>query len=145
MNIEDIENQWEKDCKIDPLNIEQSSVDSYELHKKYMKFFNQACRLLARAEIDRSKLMKLRTDYWLRTIDHETLKARNWKPNPLMVVKTDLPGVLAADDELVEINLRVADLNQIVKYCDSIIRVVNNRGFAIRNIIENRKFENGSN
>lgn len=141
--IDNIESEWAVDSKIDPLDLERSSIAKYELHSKYSKYHNGAKRRLVQLQNEKSKLLMHKNDYFMGNIDHATLKEFGWKPNARVYLKTDLPMFIAADDDIIAINLKIAEVDQIVSFLDSIIRMINNRDFTIKNIIENRKFLSG--
>lgn len=143
MTLEDIENMWAQDCKINLLNLEQSSADTYELHSKYSKIWNAAKLHLSKLENEKNRLTLIKNDYYTGNLDHQTMKENKWKPYARTVLKAELPTYVAADNDIIELNLRIATFNQIVSFVESILRTVQNRQFHIKNIIDNRKFVNG--
>lgn len=143
--IEEIEQMWSVDCVINNVDLEQASMDTYTLHSKYYKYYNAACKHLAKLEIERSKITLLRTDYFLGVLDQLTLKNNGWKANPRTILKADIPNHLSADSMMIEINLKIADIKIVINFLESIIKIISNRGFHVKNILENRRFLNGGN
>jgi hypothetical protein len=142
--LDRIESAWAKDSILDLSDIETAQKDSLELHHKYHKIFNTVKMKLKRLESEYAKLSFLRTEYYLGNLDRDTLKAYDWKPNQRIVIKTDMAQRLAADDILIDKGLEVAEMAQAANFLDNIIRHINNRGFAIKNVVESRKFNNGN-
>lgn len=141
--LERIESQWAKDSIIDLTDLEAAQKHSLEIHHKYHKMLNAVKMKLKRLEGDLAKLTFLRSEYYLGNLDRDTLKEYDWKPNQRIVLKTDMAARLSSDPILIEKGLEVAEMSQAADYLDSIIRHINNRGFAIKNIIETRKYNNG--
>lgn len=144
MLIDELEKYWAIDGKIDP-TLEIASVDGFELHHKYSKFLNAAKIMLAQLNAKRDKLILLKTDYFLGQLSQQELKDNQWKPNPRTILKADLPMHLAADDQVIKANLDLAEIQQCISFLESIMRMIHNRNFYIKNAIEVRKFNNGVN
>lgn len=143
--IEQIEEMWSKDCLIDPLNLQQSSIDTYRLHSKYFKMLNTLKSKLFSLDSEKNKLISIKTDYYLGNLDIETIRVKNWKPFKRVILKADLQQHISADDEVISLNLKLNDVKIAIEFTDSIIRTINNRGFHIKNILEDRRFINGGN
>lgn len=143
MTIEEIESSWGKDCNIDLTSLQTSSADSAKLHHKYSVMHNRAKASLATLENKKSVLLMHKRDYYMGEISQETLKQFGWKPNARMIIRTDIPTFIQGDTEIIKLNLEIANTTQIVSFLESIIRMINNRQFQIKNIIEAKKFENG--
>lgn len=145
MSIEIIENMWSEDCVIDKTDLSQATRHSVEIHAKYLKYYNAANRRLRELEAEKARLTLLKNDYYLGNLDAQTLKENNWSPQKRLILKSDLEMYLNADREIINLNLKIGEMQQTVKFLDSIIRAINNRAFHIKNIIEYEKFINGSN
>ena len=141
--LELIEKEWGEDSQIEEIDLSAETRKTAKLHNKYHKYYNGACRRLKELESERARLTFLKTDYYLGNLDKDTLQEKGWKPFKRVVIKTDLPLFLAADEEMIALNLKISDQDQVVKFLESIIRSINNRGYHIRNIIDYEKFING--
>ena len=143
MDIEEIEALWSVDSKIDMLDIATDSSQTYELHSKYYKILNRAKYTIAKLNGERSKLSLVLADHYLGNLDKDTMKQYGLQPFGRTVLKSDVPNWVASNNLMVEINLSIAQTQAIIDFLDSIIRAIHNKGFVVRNIIEQRKFENG--
>ena len=143
MLFEKIESLWAEDSKIDMTDLSNTSIKTYELHAKYFKYLNEVRKQLARLDGRKARILLLKTEHLLGNLDQETMKEMGWKPNPKIIMKTDLSAYINGDQEIIDINVKIADLRQLAEFLDSIIRAVHNRSFVITNIIEDRKFING--
>ena len=65
------------------------------------------------------------------------------KPFDLKVLKSDLSVYIESDEDIIQIEHKVAYLETVVKYIDGVLRSINSRGWDIKNAIDWKKFEAG--
>lgn len=145
ITIEQIEKAWAIDSKIDKTDLNSDSAGQLELHNKYHKLLNYVRKHLRLAQAERQRLIHLKTDYYTNNLPPQQLKELGWSPNPRLVIKADLDRFLEADEDLINLNLKIGDLNDMVQFCESIIKGIYQKSFITRNIIENNKFISGIN
>lgn len=145
MTLEEIENAWEKDSKIDQTELTKESLSIAELHHKYYK-------MLVREKISERKqsaaykiLYRLKHEYYTGTLDQETLNVNGWEPWRLRVLKADLGVYFDSDKDLIGSLLTLTEHQQKCEFLESIIKNISNRGFQIKNAIDFLKFTNGLN
>ena len=78
------------------------------------------------------------------TLDEETLKERNWKPNPRNILKSDIPMHIDADSDIINLTLKIAYQKEKINLLESIIKSIMERGYIIKNVIDWQKFTNGA-
>jgi len=140
MNIDEIENLWEKDSKIDPDNLHEESIKIPSLHAKYFKIYNNII-LLKKMEENKLKIMKKeKWIYYSGKADPEV-----YKENPFdhKVLKQDMEKYLDADEELLKLISKIDYYNTILNYLDSILKTILNRTYQIKNSIEYMRFTAG--
>lgn len=143
MKLELIMNEWEADTKIDKTELGEASLRLPILHHKYYKMFIEESLLLKKLEGEFKILYRLKHEYYMGLLDRETLKEKGWDPNPLKILKSDLPVYLESDSDMQVIQARIDIQNQKVTFLESAIKTINNRGFLIKNAIDFLKFQNG--
>jgi len=143
MDIETIENMWSEDSVINELDLTESSKKAAMLHSKYFKIYNRASRVLRNLEAEKARLILIKNDYYQGNLDQTTMRENGWSPFKRTVLKADLPMWLNADRDLIEINQKIQEMQQVTTFLESIIRSINNRHYHIRNILEYEKFING--
>lgn len=141
--MEQIEALWAKDAKIDVTDLTQDSAAQLELHQKYHKILNYVKRELRKTQAERTRLIGLKHDYYTNTMAPQQIKDLGWEPNRKLHLKEDLKRVIEQDEDVIEINLRIGDINDMVEFLDSIIRAIYQKPFVTKNIIENQKFMQG--
>lgn len=143
MNFEELNKMWSEDCKIDETNLVRESSRTPELHSKYYNLFYKEALRVKKLKADLTELEKAKTEYYNGTMDELELKERGWRPNPLKILRQDIPKYIESDKEVIELSLRIAMHEENAKYIESIIRQINSRNFHIKNMIDMLKFQSG--
>ena len=143
MTLDEIQTIWEEDSDINRTELGEESLRIGRLHSKYFKFLSTERMKLRQMEQQCRHMYKLRFEYYMGTIDIETLKEYEWEPNPLKILKSDIPMHLEADKPLNDMQLRVDLQKEKVDLLESIIKHLPNRGFNIKSAIEWAKFQHG--
>lgn len=143
ITIEQIESNWARDCKIDPIDLTISSTRQYELHHKYHKVLNQLKREFRLVESAKKKLINLKTDYYEGNMPAIQLKELGWEPNKRRIFKQDLDRILEADQQVIDANIQLGEIKDMIEYLESILRMIQQKQFVIKNIIESKKFDQG--
>lgn len=143
MTLDEIFSLWEKDSVIDRTELTGASLDTPKLHHKYLRIHSKENLLLKKMEQDFNVLFKIKTEYYLGTLDFETIKEKGWEPNPLKILKAELPTYIKADTDIIKSNLTIAMQREKVSVLESIIKTITNRGFAIKSAIDYIKFQAG--
>lgn len=143
MTLDEIQTMWESDSEIDRTELGEASLRIGKLHSKYFKMFSTERLRLRQIEQQYRQLYKLRYDYFMGMLDADTLREHGWEPNPLKILKTDIPIHMEADKPLGEMHLKVDLQKEKVDLLESIIKHLPNRGFNIKSAIEWAKFQHG--
>jgi len=143
MKLDDILDSWSTDSNVDRTELAEESMKIPQLHSKYLKMFSNERIRLKQLDFQYKQLVKLKTEFYLGTIAEEDLKEYNWEPNPLRILKADIPMYIDADPDIIELLQKKALQQEKVDTLDSIIRSINNRGFQIKNAIDWIRFTNG--
>lgn len=144
MTFDDIYNEWQQDGEIDVANLAAESAKIPNLHNKYYRMYITEGLKLKKLRAEYKQLVKLKTDYYRGDLDAEELKQHGWPPQPLKIMRQDLPTYLDADSDIINKSLRIGLVEANVEYLESIVRQINNRGYQIKNIIDFERFRTGS-
>lgn len=143
MNLETIQEMWQKDSVIDPDNLHDESLKIPQLHSKYYTLYNTISLLRERARETYNKVRLERYNYYSGKAPAEVYVE---EPFPYKVRDKDaLQRHLDADKKLNEIDLKVRYYNVMLKFLEDIIKMISNRSFQIKNSIEFMKFTSGYN
>jgi hypothetical protein len=140
MNIDEIQELWEKDSKIDPDNLHEESLKIPSLHAKYFKIYNNIVIL---KKIEENKLKILKKDKWLYYSGIADPEIYKINPFDHKILKQDMEKYLDADDEILKSISKIDYYNTILNYLDSILKTILNRTYQIKNSIEYMRFTAG--
>jgi hypothetical protein len=141
MTLEELQEQAEKDLKINDTELDLESLKTPQLHNTYLKHLTKFKLMLSRSE---SEYYTLRKDKWEYYTGKAPAEIYAQKPFDLKILKTDIDKYLESDEELQKAKQKVDYLNTVVDFLDRTIRLISNRGFTIKNAIDWRKFTSGA-
>ena len=143
MNLDKIQEMWERDSRIDPDNLHDESLKIPQLHSKYYTIYNTITLLREKARDSYNRVRLERYNYYTGKAPAEVYAA---EPFPYKVrEKDDIQRHMDADEKLNTINMKIKYYDTILKYLEEIIRIISNRTYQIKNAIEWNKFQAGFN
>tara|TARA_B100000035_G_scaffold300759_1_gene296732 strand:- start:148 stop:561 length:414 start_codon:yes stop_codon:yes gene_type:complete len=134
MNLETLNDMWEKDSQLNDEKLDHDSLDIPKLHAKYLRIYNSFCSLRDQQEFTVKTVYRDRWEYYT---------GKSEKPFHIKLLKTDVPIYLESDGEYQKAVLKFKYLNQMVESIKTILTAINNRSFHIKNAIEFAKFLKG--
>ena len=134
MNLETLNEMWEKDSPLDDEKLDHDSLAIPKLHAQYLRLYNNFTTLRDQAELDVKRTYRDRWEYYT---------GKSEKPFPVKLIKTDVAIYLEADQEYQKSVLKAKYLNQMVESIKTILSAINNRSFHIKNAVEFAKFLKG--
>ena len=141
MNLEQIQEMWEKDSKIDPDNLHDESLKIPQLHSKYYTLYNTITLLREKAREQYSKVRLERYNYYTGKATAEVYAE---EPFPYKVREKDaIQRHLEADDKMNKIDMKIKYYDVMLKFLEEIIRNISGRTYQIKNAIEWNKFQAG--
>ena len=143
MNLEQIQEMWEKDSKIDPDNLHDESLKIPQLHSKYYTLYNTITLLRERA---REQYNKVRLERYNFYTGKATAEVYAEEPFPYKVREKDaIQRHLEADDKMNKVDMKIKYYDIMLKFLEEIIRNISGRTYQIKNAIEWNKFQAGYN
>lgn len=143
MLIREIENEWEVDSVVNDINLDVESTRTHGLHFKYYVILNDEKKGLFKLEAEYKVLRLDKWEYFMGVLDEEKLKARNWLPSGLKILKSNVNLYLESDAEIIKKDVEISIQEQKIEFLKSIIDQINRRSFFIKNAIDFKKFTNG--
>ena len=141
MDLEKIQEMWEKDSQIDPDNLHDESLKIPQLHSKYYTLYNTITLMREKAREQYSKVRLERYNYYTGKATAEVYAE---EPFPYKVREKDaIQRHLDADDKMNKIDMKIKYYDVMLKFLEEIIRAVSNRTYQIKNAIEWNKFQAG--
>ena len=141
MNLDKIQEMWEKDSQIDPDNLHDESLKIPQLHSKYYTLYNTITLLREKSRESYNRVRLERHNYYTGKAPAEVYVE---DPFPYKVRdKEALQRYMEADEKLNTINMKIRYHDTTLKFLEEIIKTVANRTFQIKNAIEWQKFQAG--
>ena len=141
MDLETLQEQVDKDLKINDTELDLESLKTPQLHNKYMKHYTKFKLMLTRAETDYSQVKRQKWEYYTGKADASVYAE---KPFDLKVLRTDVDKYIESDEEMIKAKQKVEYLQAVVDYLDKTLRQITNRTFTIKNAIDWRKLTSGA-
>jgi hypothetical protein len=141
IDLDTIQNMWEADSKIDSDNLHTESLNIPVLHAKYFELYNTIFLLRKRAEQQKRNIRHDRYEYYSGKADPEVYIDN---PFPKKIRDKDtMQKYLDADEKLSTVCLKIDYYDTMLVYLESILKVIQNRTFQIKNAIEFMRFNSG--
>ena len=141
MNLDEIQEMWQRDSVIDPDNLHDESLKIPQLHSKYYTLYNTMSLLREKARGTYNSVKLERYNYYTGKATAEVYVE---EPFPYKVRdKEALQRHMDADERLNKIDLKIRYYDIMLKFLEEIIKTVSNRTFQIKNAIEWNKFQAG--
>ena len=140
MDLSELQDQVDRDLKIDDTELDMESIRTPQLHNKYLKLYTKYSLQLKKAQDDYKILYRSKWEYYTGKADPDVYQDH---PFDLKVLKADVGIYLDSDKDIQELGQKEAYIQAIVTYLEKILREINNRNWTIRNTIEWKKFLHG--
>ena len=141
VTLETIQEMWEKDAKIDRDNLHEESLNIPSLHAKYFELYNTIFLLRKKAEQQRKNIRHERYEYFSGKADPEVYQKDPFAKK--IRDKDTMTKYLDADEKLSNSSLKIDYYDTMLVYLESILKVIQNRTFQIKNAIEFMRFNSG--
>ena len=147
MKLTSIQEMWKRDCQIDDIELDASSLNVPKLHAKYSEIL--ASKKLTQIQYEH-QLKDLQKDKWLwytGKLTQEEIQTKNWDYDPfkgLTILKSDYDKFFGSDKDIQKAVEKLEYCKVTVDYLQDIVSQLTWRHQTIKNIIEWRKFMAGS-
>ena len=141
MNLEKIQEMWERDATIDPDNLHNESLKIPQLHSKYYTIYNTVTLMREKARSSYSRVKLERHNFYTGKAPAEVYIE---EPFPYKVREKDaIQRHMEADEKLSKIDMKIRYYDVTLKFLEEIIRNISGRTYQIKNAIEWQKFQAG--
>lgn len=144
MKIEEIYEMWAKDCEIDQTNVSSESANIPKLHNKYFRVYMEEGMRLKQLRAKYKQLKLLKEQYYKGELDHTELQEHGWQPQPLKILRQDIGTYIDADQDIINLSLKIGMIEEKVNYLEAIIKMISNRGFQLKTIVDWERFRTGA-
>ena len=141
IDLESLQKMWEEDSEIDKDNLHDESLKIPQLHAKYFDLYNTIFLLRKKADQQRKNIRHERYEYFSGKSDPDVYIK---DPFPKKIRDKDtMQKYLDADEKLSTSSLKIEYYDTMLAYIESILKVIQNRTYQIKNAIEFMRFQSG--
>lgn len=142
MTIDEIYDEWSKDCNIDRTELGEESLKIPQVHSKYLKIYSSERLKLIKLESEMKTLKRDKYEFYTQGPNEDT--PSHWKLPPKgMILKSDIPMYIDSDADIINLTLKIGYQKEKIELLEEIIKSINNRGYSIRAAIDWHKFTMG--
>ena len=141
MDLEQLQEQADKDLKINDSELDLESIKTPQLHNQYLKHLTKFKLMLSRAESELYIKKREKWEYYTGKADPSVYIE---KPFNLKILRQDVDKYIDSDEEVIRAKQKVDYLNTVVDFLDRSIKQISNRTFTIKNAIDWKKFTSGA-
>ena len=141
ITLDKLQEMWERDSDIDRDNLHEESLKIPSLHAKYFELYNTIFLLRKKAEQQRKNIRHERYEYFSGKADPEVYVEN---PFPKKIRDKDtMTKYLDADEKLSNTSLKIDYYDTMLVYLESILKMIFNRTYQIKNALEYQRFMSG--
>ena len=141
--LEEVMRQWEKDSNVDVTEPGKEILRIPFLKNKYNKYLSLHNLAGKRAGLEYDKLKKLKWMYYNGKLDQDELDKLGWEPFRF-TLKSDIQVYLDGDDDLVKLKRKKAYHEEAAKFCEYVMKELNNRTWQLKEYMGWEKFIQGA-
>ena len=141
IDLDKLQEMWERDSKIDRDNLHEESLGIPTLHAKYFEMYNTVFLLRKKAEQQRKNIRHERYEYFSGKADPDVYVQN---PFPKKIRDKDtMQKYLDADEKLSTVCLKNDYKDTMQDHMCSTLNQITNRTYQIKNAIEFMRFNAG--
>jgi hypothetical protein len=144
VTIETLMKEWTEDSRVDPTSIDVELLKISHLHGKYLNIMAHHRHVVRKLEKDYKDLKNLKDDYFHGHLNDPTiLEQYGWEPMQHVHSNPKILRMLENDPDLTKILLRKVAHEEIVFYCETVMKSLNNRSWDLKTYVEYLKYTKG--
>ncbi len=143
VNIDDLMKEWSQDKHIDASDMEKELLKISHLHGKYLNVMSFHRHLLRKMEIDYKNMKGLREDYYHGRLTLDELEKHGWEQWQTRLSNPEIARKLDTDTELNKMLLKRVAHEEIVNYCENVLKSLHNRTWDLGNFVKYQQLTSG--
>lgn len=144
MTLDNIKEMISNDIIIDKTELDIEAINTPQLHNKYLIMLLDEKMILSKYINSHKILLRKKWLYYTGKMSEDELKIENWEPFSLNILKSDIEKFIGSDDEMIISNTKITFQTEKVNYLESVVKMITNRQWLIREAIDWIKFTNGA-
>ena len=140
MDLQKINEMWERDSKIDDVMLDQASIKIPQIHQKYLTLLSEFTLLQKKKSQELKTAQHMKFLYYSGKASPDVYEE---KPFPYKVLKGEAWNWVNIDEDIQRIELKIEYYNTVLRTLEEILKQVHQLSYNIKNTIEWRKFAGG--
>ena len=141
MNIEQLQEEWDKDCEIDDNYLGENSTATNKLHAKYVKMLVQVKLKHTKLSSDYNRTRKNKFRDYRGELSRDELQDLQWEQwQGVKPIKNEMDEFLKGDAELNAMEIKIKYLETMIYFLESVLQQIKARDWQIKTAVEWKKF-----
>ena len=140
MDLQKINEMWERDSVIDDTLIDSASIKIPQLHQKYMTLLSEFTLLQKKKTQELKRAQHMKFLYYSGKAPPEEYEDA---PFNYKVLKGEAWNWVNVDETIQNIELKIEYYNVVLRTLEEILKQVHQMSYNIKNVIEWRRFTGG--
>lgn len=141
MNIEQLQEMWDKDCEIDDNYLGETTTATPKLHAKYLKLLVNVKLKHTKLSSDLNILRKDRFRYYRGELSRDELTNYGWDQwQGTKPMKNESDEFLRGDSALNTLQVKIDYLETMIYFLESVLGQIKARDWQIKTAVEWKKF-----
>ena len=141
MNIEQLQEMWDKDSVIDDNFLGETTTATPKLHAKYIKILVNVKLKHTKYQSDYLLMRKNKFRYYRGELSREELQDLGWAQwQGIKPLKNEMDEFLQGDSELITLKIKIDYLETMIYFLESIMGQLKARDWQVKSAIEWKKF-----
>jgi len=141
MNIEELQETWDKDCEIDDNYLGEHATKTPKLHAKYIKILIGVKLKYTKLQSDYNLLRKAKFRYYRGELSRDELNEYGWEQwQGVKPMKNEMDEFLTGDNDLNSLDIKMKYLEAMIYLLESILGQIKARDWQIKSHIEWKRF-----
>jgi hypothetical protein len=141
--IDDLIEMWGNDCKIDKTEPGTEMLRIPILHNKYNKFLTLHNLAVRKADIEISKMRKLKWRYYAGKMEKDELDSYGWEQFYETKLKQETGVYIEGDADLAQLEKKKAYHQEAANFCQNVMKELNNRTWQLKEYMAWERFIQG--
>ena len=143
VTIELLMEEWSYDVHIDATSMEKELLKISHLHGKYLNIMSYHRHIIRKLEADYKIKRGLKEDYYAGRMSQEELEEYGWEPCQFVLSDPKIARKIETDRELINMLLKKVAHEEIVSYCETVLKSLHNRTWDLGNFVKYQQLTSG--
>lgn len=141
MNIEQLQDTWDKDCEIDDNYLGEHATKTPKLHAKYIKILIGVKLKYTKLQSEYNLLRKSKFRYYRGELSRDELTEYGWEQwQGVKPMKNEMDEFLTGDSDLNTLEVKIKYLETMIYLLESILGQIKARDWQLKTAVEWKKF-----